>query len=58
MLMQLLEGRETGAIDGQFLRRTEKHKRVKSLQLSSCKNMEQCFSSGVNSLDLESQENR
>ena len=58
MLISLLVGREVGVVNGLSLRRAERFKRAKSLQLCNDRNMEQCFSSGVNSLDLERQESR
>ena len=58
MLSKLLSGRETGIVNSLLLRRLEKYKRARSLQLCNEKNMEQCFSSGINSLDLEKQESR
>ena len=58
MLMSLMVGREVGVVNGLSLRRAERFKRVKSLQLCKDRYMEQCFSSGINSLDLERQESR
>eukprot|EP00112_Aurelia_sp_Birch-Aquarium-sp1_P011298 Seg2376.3 transcript_id=Seg2376.3/GoldUCD/mRNA.D3Y31 product="DNA excision repair protein ERCC-8" protein_id=Seg2376.3/GoldUCD/D3Y31 len=57
-MLPLLTRREIGLADGLFFRRSEKSRRAKSIQLSHDRNMEAVFASGVNSLDVEKQENR
>lgn len=54
----LLMSREIGQTDCLALRRHKTSSRAMSIQLSSDKNMQQVFNSGVNSLDLETQTNR
>ena len=57
-MVPLIAQREVGLADTLLLRRWARTRRAMSMQLSNDKNMEQIFSSGVNSLDLEQQEQR
>eukprot|EP00795_Rhopilema_esculentum_P004852 gene4852-21181_t len=57
-MVPLIAQREVGLADSLLMRRWARTRRVMSMQLSNDKNMEQIFSSGVNSLDLEKQEQR
>ena len=58
MLAHLLSGREIGVVNNLLFKRLERYKRAMSLELRNDSDMEQCFSSAVNSLDVEKQENR
>ena len=57
-MLNLITCRETGQLPRTFLQRAEATRRTHSIQLGESKTMEQVFSSGVNSLDLEKEENR
>ncbi len=54
-MIQQLSSREIGLTDPKSLRRSFKSERALSVELNSGKNMEQVFSSGVNSIDIEKQ---
>ena len=57
-MLPLLATREIGLADGLYFRRTEKSRRATAIQLSHDRNMEAAFTSGINSLDIEKQDNR